>query len=102
MDCTVSWGLKESDMTERLSLSQIRMHLHRHSASQVAIVVKNLPASAGDLRDVSSIPGSGIPLEEGVATHSNILAWRIPRTEEPGWLQFMGPQNSGHDLATKQ
>ena len=96
MDCTVSWGLKESDMTERLSLSQIRMHLHRHSASQVAIVVKNLPASAGDLRDASSIPGSGIPLEEGVATHSNILAWRIPRTEEPGWLQSIASHRVGH------
>ena len=96
MDCTVSWGLKESDMTERLSLSQIRMHLHRHSASQVAIVVKNLPASAGDLRDASSIPGSGIPLEEGVATHSNILAWRIPRTEEPGELQSIASHRVGH------
>ena len=36
------------------------------------------------------IPGLGRPLEEGKATHSSILAWRIPGTEEPGWLQSMG------------
>ena len=35
------------------------------------------------------------PLEEGMATHSNILSWRIPRTEEPGGLQSMGSQESG-------
>ena len=37
------------------------------------------------------------PLEEGVATHSTILAWRIPRTEKPGGLQSMGLQRLGHD-----
>ena len=37
------------------------------------------------------------PLEEGVATHSSILAWRIPRTEEPGGLQSMGSQRVRHD-----
>ena len=36
------------------------------------------PANAGDVRDRGSIPGSGRPLEEGMATHSSILAWRIP------------------------
>ena len=41
--------------------------------------------------------GRGDPLEEGMATHSNILAWRIPRTEEPGGLQSMGSQRVGHD-----
>ena len=44
---------------------------------------KNLPANAGD---VGSIPGSRRSLEEGMATHSSILAWRIPWTEEPGEL----------------
>ena len=39
------------------------------------------------------------PLEEEMATHSSILAWRIPRTEEPGRLQFMGSQRVGHDLS---
>ena len=37
------------------------------------------------------------PLEEGMATHSSILAWEIPRTEETGGLQSMGSQRSGHD-----
>ena len=37
------------------------------------------------------------PLEEGMATHSNILAWRIPKTEELGGLQSMGLQRVGHD-----
>ena len=40
------------------------------------------------------------PLEEGMATHSSILAWRISRTEEPGGLQSMGSQRIGHDWAT--
>ena len=37
------------------------------------------------------------PLEKEMATHSSILAWRIPRTEEPGGLHFMGSQRVGHD-----
>ena len=37
------------------------------------------------------------PLEEGMVTHSNILAWRIPWTEETGGLQFIGSQRVGHD-----
>ena len=37
------------------------------------------------------------PLEEGMATHSSILAWRIPWTEEPGWLQSKGSQRVRHD-----
>ena len=37
------------------------------------------------------------PLEKGTATHSSILAWRIPWTEEPGGLQSMGLQKVGHD-----
>ena len=46
--------------------------------------------------------GQEDPLEEEMATHSNILAWKIPRTEEPGGLQSMGSQKGRHDLATKQ
>ena len=40
------------------------------------------------------------PLEKGMATHSSILAWRIPWTEEPGGLQSMGSQRAGHDSVT--
>ena len=50
----------------------------------MTLVVKNLPVNAGDVRDVGLISGWGkSPGEEGMATHSNILAWRIPLTEEP-------------------
>ena len=54
-------------------------------------MVKNMPASAGSIRDGGLI----LPLEEGMATHSSILAWRIPWTEEPGGLQSMGLQRLG-------
>ena len=47
------------------------------------------------------IPGSEDPLKKGMATHSSILAWRIPWTEEPGGLQSMGSLRVGHDRATK-
>ena len=53
-------------------------------ASQVVLVVTNPPASAGDLRDTSLIPELERSLEEEMATHSSILAWKIPWTEEPG------------------
>ena len=46
--------------------------------------------------------GQEDPLEQGMATHSNILAWRIPWTEEPGRLQSTGLQRVGHNLETKQ
>ena len=54
-------------------------------------VVKNLPA---DTRDVGLIPGSETYSEEEMGTHSSILTWRTPRTEEPGRLQSMGLQRS--------
>ena len=60
-------------------------------------MVKNLPDNAEDRRDTGSIPGSGRSLEKEMATHSSILAWRIPRTEEPGRLQFTGLHRVGHD-----
>ena len=53
-------------------------------------MVKNPPAN-GDITD--SILGEKDPLEESLATHSSILAWRIPWTEEPGGLQSMGLQS---------
>ena len=63
-------------------------------ASQVAQMVKNPSANA---RDAALIPGLGDPLEEEMATHSSILDWEIPWTEEPGRLQSMGLQRVGHD-----
>ena len=60
-------------------------------------MAKNLPASAGDISDVGSVPGPGGPLEKEIATHSRILAWRIPWTEEPGGLQYSGVQRVRQD-----
>ena len=65
-----------------------------NGASFVAQMVKNLPAMQ-ETR-VRSL-GQEDPLEKGMATHCNILAWRIPWTEEPGGIQFMGSQRDGHD-----
>ena len=52
----------------------------------MALVVKNLSTNAGDIKDIGLIPESGGSLEEGMATLSNVLAWRIPWTEECGRL----------------
>ena len=56
--------------------------------------VKSLPAMQENW--VQSL-GQETPLEKGMATHSSILAWRIPWTEEPDALQSMGLQKVGHD-----
>ena len=53
--------------------------------------------SACNAGDLGSILGSGRFLEKEMATHSCILAWRIPWTEEPGKLQLMGSERVGHD-----
>ena len=63
----------------------------------MALVVKNLPANAGASGDLSSVPGSESSLEEEIAAHSSILAWKIPWTEEPGGLQLMGSPRVGHN-----
>ena len=60
-------------------------------------MVKKLPANVGDARDVGLIPGSGGSLEKEMASHSCILAWKIPWTEEPGGLQSTGSQRVGQD-----
>ena len=60
-------------------------------------MVKNSPLNAGEVRDVDSSLGQEDPLEEGMATHSSILAWRIPWTEEPGGLQSIELQRVRHD-----
>ena len=66
-------------------------------ASLVAQRVKNLPA----MQETWVLElGQEDPLEKGMATHSSILVWEIPRTEEPGGLQSMGSQKVKHDWAT--
>ena len=63
----------------------------------MALVVKNPPANAGDVRDMGSILGREDPLEKEMATQSSIRAWRIPWTEEPGGLQSTGSQRVRDD-----
>ena len=65
-------------------------------------MVKNLPANAGDIRDVGSISDQEDPLQKEMATQSRLLAWRITRTEEPGGLQSMGSQTVRHTEATSR
>ena len=75
-------GCKESDTTEQLSLSLW--------SSQVALMVKNLPANSGDIKDAGRPLGREDSLEKEMATHSSILTWRILWTEEPGRLKSVG------------
>ena len=61
------------------------------------LLIKNLPTNAGDIRNLCPILGGEDLLEEGVATHSSILVWRIPETEKPDGLWSIGSQRVGHD-----
>ena len=63
----------------------------------MVLVVKNLPAKRRRHETWVQILGREDPLEEGMATHSSILAWRIPWIEDPGRLESMGLQRVGHD-----
>ena len=65
----------------------------------MAETIKNPPAMQETW--VQSL-GQEDPLEKGMATHSSILVWRIPWTEEPGRLQSMGLQRVGHDQETER
>ena len=73
--------------------------LLKSGASLVAQTVKNLPA----MQEICILSlGWEDPLEKGMISHSSILAWKIPRTEEPGRLQSMELQRVGPDLPTEQ
>ena len=75
----------------------LNKHLSTHHsimASLVAQMVKNLPAMRKTW--VRSL-GWEDPVEEGMVTHSSVLAWRFPWTEEPGGLQYTGLQRAGHN-----
>ena len=61
------------------------------------VVIKNLPTNAGDIRDVDSIPGWGGDPGGGHGNPRPILAWRIPWTEEPGWLRSIRSHRVGHN-----
>ena len=63
----------------------------------MAQMVKNSPANAGGTGDPGLIPVSGKSSGEEMATHSNILAWRVPGTVEPGRLLYVGSHRVRHD-----
>ena len=72
----------------------IYVYTYIHTPDLYVYVAKDSTCNAGD---PGLIPGLGDPLEKGMGTHSSILAWKIPRTEEPGGLQFMALQRVRHD-----
>ena len=75
--------------------------LHSCRVSLVALMVKNLPAMQEKQELWVQSLGREDPLEEGMAAHSSILAWRIPWTEEPGRLQSMRSQKSKYPSIMK-
>ena len=80
-----------------LCLSHLTFSTALSRTSGVAQMVKNQPA----VQETGVLTlGQEDPLEKWMATYSSILAWRIPRTKEPGGLQSMGSQRIGHDWVT--
>ena len=87
-----------------LLLSMVRGYLHLYylCGRFTGTVVKNSPAHAGDTRQAVSVPGSGRSPEKEIATHSSILACKVPWTGKPGVLQSMGLQRVRKDWVTKK
>ena len=100
LTCTHCSLLKLNALRKVSIIKQSLISCSLRAASQMALVVKNPPTNAGIVRGGGSISGSGTSLEEGKATHSQILAWRMPRTEEPGGLRSMRSQRGGQDWKT--
>ena len=67
-----------------------------YGASPMVQRVKNPPAVQEMQETWVQTLGWEDPLKEGMAIHSSILAWKIPWTKEPDWIQFMGSQRVGH------
>ena len=78
-------------------LLQKQPDTHLSGPSQGALMIKNLPSNAGDTETRVRSLGWEDPLEEGVATCSSVLAWRIPWTEELGGLQSIGSHRIRHE-----
>ena len=93
------WGQSLNVTSRAINCSSgICEHLLCAQASQVALVVKNSPANAGDTRDAGSIPGSGrSPPSRKWQPTPVFLPGKIPWTEEPGRLQSIGSQRIRHD-----
>ena len=75
-----------------IKVAKLRKSIGSTGLPRRVLVIKNLLANEGDVRDAGSNPGWEDPLEAGMATRSSILSWRIPWTEEPGRLQSGGSQ----------
>ena len=81
----------------RFILSKIHLVYLSLGASQVVLVVRNLPINAGDIRDADLIPGSGRSPGGGHDSSLQYSCLENPWTEEPGGLQFSGAQRVGHE-----
>ena len=98
----LEWVAISYGMTENISafwrLSSEYIHIILSNSSLVVPVVKNLPVRQ-EMRQETGVRSLAreVPLEKGMAIHSSILAWEIPRTEEPGGLQPMGLQRVRHN-----
>ena len=89
-----SW--QKDNLGNRKVVTEKQRQYSVERAFLVALVVKNTPANAGDVGDGFDPWVWEDPLEEKMATHSSILAWSIPWTEEPGGLQAMELQRTRH------
>ena len=78
-------------------VEELKLQVRKYWASQVALVIKNLHADAGDERGKGLIPVLERSPGGGHGTHSCILAWKIPWTKEAGRLQSIGSQRVRHD-----
>ena len=100
--CVYNWPLNNMDLNFMGQLTHVFFPivnttlLYCSGASQVVLVVRNPPPGAEDIKDIRSL-GQEDPLEESMATHSSIFAWRIPWTEESGRLLSIVSQRVGHD-----
>ena len=92
---TITWSLAHSCLVEMTSIHYPWTLWDR--ASRVVLVVKNLPANAGDIRNVVLIPGLGRASGKGNGHPLNYSCLENPWTEEPGRLQSIGPQRVRHD-----
>ena len=91
-------GLRAAGLRSDPSEGRFRsIALGENWASQVALVANNPLANAGDIEMLVQSLDQEDPLEQGVATHSSVLDWKIPWTEEPGGLQSVGLQRIRHD-----
>ena len=91
----ISW-VSTAYIWEEGTLAQKEWLSIGNRASQVALVVRNLPANAGDVRDAGQSLGREDPLEEDMTTHSSVLAWEVPWREEPGRFQLIRSWRAGY------